>query len=60
MSQLLSTIEETILVLNLHPYYRYGYRVAAVTIGQGVFSVATFVRMPEAGNLRDVRVFKAV
>ena len=54
MSQLLSTIEETILVSNLHPYYRYGYRVAAVTIGQGVFSVASFVRMPEAGNLREM------
>ena len=48
-SQMFSTANESIVIPNRHPYYRYRYLVAAVTTGQGPFSVATLIRMPEAG-----------
>ena len=49
-SQHFSTVELYFAIPNRHPYYRYRYMVAAVTVGQGPYSVATLVRMPEAGE----------
>ena len=49
-SEQFSTTEESIVIANRHPYYRYSYMVAAVTTGQGPYSTATLVRMPEAGK----------
>lgn len=49
-SEQFSTREESIAINDRHPYYRYGYVVAAVTTGQGPYSVATLIRMPEAGR----------
>ena len=60
MSQQLSSIEEILHVPNLHPYYRYGYSVAAVTIGPGPFSETSLVQMPEAGNEHSQSVFTMI
>lgn len=51
-SQQFSTTDESIVIPNRHPYYRYSYIVAAVTTGQGPYSAATLIRMPEAGKIR--------
>lgn len=53
-SEEFSTVEESIAITNRHPYYRYSYQVAAVTIRQGPYSVATLIRMPEAGKERKL------
>ena len=49
-TELLNTTEEMISIPDRHPFYRYSYIVAAVTIGQGPFSVASIIHMPEGGT----------
>ncbi len=46
----LETTNQSIVITERHPYYRYGYIVSAVTIGPGPYSVASIIRMPEAGK----------
>lgn len=53
-SEQLSSTEESINITNRHPYYRYSYIVAAVTVGQGPYSAATLIHMPEAGKEREL------
>jgi len=44
-----STAKETHTILNLHPHYRYSYKIAAITIGQGPFSEPSIIQLPESG-----------
>ena len=37
-------------VTNLHPYYSYQVRVAAVTVGIGPYSTEVTLQLPEAGS----------
>lgn len=50
-AEMFSTMGEAIVISSRHPFYRYSYSVAAETIiGQGPFSVASMVHLPEAGK----------
>ena len=40
-----------ITVLDLHPFYRYSYSVAAETVALGPFTPASIIEMPEDGML---------
>ncbi len=50
-----STTEEGIHIPNLHPFYRYSYSIAAVTIGLGPYSEAAIIQMPEAGKSCNIQ-----
>ena len=41
----------SLFVYNLHPYYTYNIKIAAVTIEQGPFLSGISLAMPEAGML---------
>lgn len=43
------SIQQTITISSLHPYYVYQYSVAAQTVALGPFSEPALVQMPEAG-----------
>ena len=50
-TEMFNATEEAIVISDQHPFYRYIYSVAAETIvGQGPFSVARMVHLPEAGK----------
>ena len=49
ISMTFSTTEQNNTILNLHPYYRYSYKIAAITIGQGPFSEPFVIQLPESG-----------
>ena len=42
-----STVNTSLLLTELHPYYTYTVYVAAVTIGRGPFSAGSSIRMPQ-------------
>lgn len=44
-----SSAEEAYIFKNLHPFYRYSFIVAALTIGPGPFSEVVAVVMPQDG-----------
>ena len=48
------TVEDNITIRGRHPFYRYSYVVAAVTIGQGPYSASSIIHMPEAGKTMTV------
>lgn len=45
-----NTSTSTELALNLHPFYRYSFVIAAVTVYQGPFSERIVIEMPEDGR----------
>ena len=47
------TNNTTITISNRHPFYYYSCIISAETIGQGPFSKAVIILMPEAGTLRS-------
>lgn len=47
--EMFNTTEQSITITGRHPFYRYSYIVAAVTIGRGPYSVASIIHLPEAG-----------
>ena len=50
------TMEESIEIPDLHPYYSYSYSVSAVTeVGEGPYSVVALIRMPEGGNNEKIK-----
>ena len=49
-TELFNTTVESISITGRHPFYRYSYIVAAVTIGRGPYSVASIIHLPEAGT----------
>lgn len=55
-----STGNESIVIPNLRPYRLYSYKVAAVTTGQGPYSLATLIQMPEAGTILTTVAFGQV
>ena len=46
----IQTTNQSIVIRERHPFYRYGYIVTAVTVGPGPYSVASVIHMPEAGK----------
>ena len=46
----LITAATSVTVPSLHPYYNYKCTIAAVTIGEGPYSVELTITMPEEGN----------
>ena len=46
----LTTHETALSVEGLHPFYTYTLYIAAVTIGEGPFSQAVNVQMPQSGT----------
>ena len=49
-TEVFNTTGESIVISGRHPFYRYSYIIAAETIGRGPYSVASLIRMPEAGT----------
>ena len=45
-----STVNASLILTELHPYYTYTVYVAAVTIGRGPFSAGHTIRMPQNGT----------
>ena len=45
-----STVNTSLILTELHPYYTYTVYVAAVTIGRGPFSAGHTIRMPQNGT----------
>ena len=45
-----STVNTSIILTELHPYYTYTVYIAAVTIGRGPFSAGRTIRMPQNGK----------
>ena len=48
-TELFNSTVERISITGRLPFRRYSYTVAAVTIGQGPFSVASIIHLPQAG-----------
>jgi len=46
----LITAATSVTIPSLHPFYNYKCKVAAVTIGEGPYSVELTITMPEEGN----------
>ena len=45
-----STVNTSLILTELHPYYTYTVYIAAVTIGRGPFSSGHTIRMPQNGT----------
>ena len=51
MAAQFSSMDESINLENLHPYYTYSVEVSAYTIAPGPYSLPLTVRMDEDGNV---------